>query len=291
MKEEFQLVKSYKDNSTLRSSFNSLARETFGISFEEWYKNGFWGEMYNPYSVVRDNEVVANVSVNRMEFECGNTKRKYIQLGTVMTKKEYRGRGMIRFLMDEIKKEYLDSADGMYLFANNSVLDFYPKFGFRRGKEWNFHKKVKITGSSRVQQIPMESRHDWKTVENAVISSANNSLFEMKNNMGLIMFGLTQFMKDNVYYIESEDAYAVADIENARLVLYAVYSERPADLGKIIEAFGSEITEVVLGFTPLDGEGFTKEEILGHDLTLFLLGQGFKEFENVGMMFPLLSHA
>ena len=91
----------------------------------------------------------------------------------------------------------------------------------------------------------MESRHGWKTVENAVISSANNSLFEMKNNMGLIMFELTQFMKNNVYYIESEDAYAVADIENARLVLYAVYSERPADLEKIIEAFGSEITEVV----------------------------------------------
>lgn len=291
MKEEFQIIKSYRHNNYLRSSLNNLAKDTFGISFEEWYKNGYWGDEYNPYSAVIDGEVAANVSVNMMEFECGSKRRKYIQLGTVMTKKEYRGRGMIRALMEEIKKEYLDKVDGIYLFANDSVLDFYPKFGFRKGIEWYYFKKVDTTGGRYAQHVPMECPRDWKVLEEAIVHSANNSAFELKNNKNLIMFELTQFMNDDVYYIESENAYAVAEIEENRLILHAVYSDKPADINNIISAFGSGISEAVLGFAPADAAGFTKKEVCERDLTLFLLGQGFEEFEKAEVMFPILSHA
>ena len=58
--------------------------------------------------------------------------KNYIQLGTVMTAPPCRKQGLSRFLMEEIKKDWEGRCDGMYLFANDTVLDFYPKFGFSR---------------------------------------------------------------------------------------------------------------------------------------------------------------
>lgn len=42
----------------------------------------------------------------------------------------YRGRGLSRQLMEHIMATYEDIP--MYLSANESVLDFYPRFGFER---------------------------------------------------------------------------------------------------------------------------------------------------------------
>ena len=48
--------------------FDRLAEETFGISFREWYKNGYWGTSYRPRVLLYDGEVVANVSVNIIDI-------------------------------------------------------------------------------------------------------------------------------------------------------------------------------------------------------------------------------
>ena len=50
----YRMVKGYRDNDLLRGSFNELAKETFGLNFEDWYQNGFWSDSYEPYSVVED---------------------------------------------------------------------------------------------------------------------------------------------------------------------------------------------------------------------------------------------
>lgn len=56
-----------------------------------------------------------------------------LSLGAVATKKEYRGKGYIRVLMEHIINKYNNIP--MYLFANDSVVDFYPRFGFTRTYE------------------------------------------------------------------------------------------------------------------------------------------------------------
>lgn len=63
-----EVIKNYRNNNELRHSFNELAGKTFGLNFEDWYQNGFWGDNYNPYSVVKDGKVVANVSVNKTDM-------------------------------------------------------------------------------------------------------------------------------------------------------------------------------------------------------------------------------
>ena len=53
-----------------------------------------------------------------------------------MTDEKYRNRGLIRQIMEEIDKDYSEIVDGIFLFANDEVLDFYPKFGFQKSGEY-----------------------------------------------------------------------------------------------------------------------------------------------------------
>ena len=130
MHTDITIVKNIRDDAALRSSFNRLAEKTFDLNFENWYQNGYWKENYIPYAAVREGQVIANVSVNPMTFSENGILHHYIQLGTVMTDSAFRGQGLCRLLMEAVEKDWADRAEAIYLFANDTVLDFYPRFGF-----------------------------------------------------------------------------------------------------------------------------------------------------------------
>ncbi|MDE7285724.1 MAG: GNAT family N-acetyltransferase, partial [Lachnospiraceae bacterium] len=111
-----EIIRNYRNQNELRCSFNQLACKTFdGLDFEEWYQNGYWSERYDPHSIVIDGKVVANVSVNFMDFLWKGQRKRFIQLGTVMTQEGFRNQGLIRQIMNEIEKEYGQKVDGIYL--------------------------------------------------------------------------------------------------------------------------------------------------------------------------------
>lgn len=313
MTEDFKIIKDYRQDEPLRNSFNTLSKSTFGLDFEDWYRNGYWTDKYNPYSIVMDNEVVANVSVNRMEFESHGKTRKYLQLGTVMTDPKYRHQGLIRRLMLEIEKDYLGKVDGIYLFANDSVAGFYPKFGYRVGTEYRYTQEISrpigadgAAQTSPAQEdphtlpvqvvtparpVPMNSKEDRAILEEAIDHSAGNSAFDMKNNKELIMFYVTKFMQSSVYFVESECAYVIAEPEEAELFLHAIYSPEPVYASRVIEAFGEGIRKLTFGFAPLNHKNCQIEELHEENTTLFVKGRGFDWLEQKKYMFPTLSHA
>lgn len=291
MNKLYVMNKSYKEDNLLRRSFNELAKEIYGLDFEDWYQKGYWRDNYIPYSMIENNKVVANASVNIMNFDYLGEKKKYIQIGTVMTNKAYRNKGLSKILLKEIIKDYTGKVDGFFLFANDNVLEFYPKFGFRKSTEYQYSKSVQNIKEERIIHIPMNDQDNRVLLEEAIIKSANHSIFEMKHNVGLIMFYATQFMKDNVFYIENQNAYVIAEINGEHLVLFHVFSSNTLDINQIIEAFGNKIKTVTLGFTPIERNGFTISEINKEDTTLFLLGKDFDNFEQDKIMFPILGHA
>jgi len=94
--------------------------------------------LYIPHVLADGERVVSNVSVNIMHFDICGAKKNYIQLGTVMTDSSYCGKGLNRYIMENILEEYKGNTDGIYLFANDTVLDYYPKFGFVPSKEYEY---------------------------------------------------------------------------------------------------------------------------------------------------------
>lgn len=287
----WSIVKNYRNDDLLRRSFNELAKQVFGIDFEPWYQNGYWTDNYQPYSIVDANRVVANVSVNRTNMIYDGKKMHLIQLGTVMTAPEYRRHGLIRTIMNEIEKDFASEADGWYLWANDTVLDFYPKFGFVKSNEYHYCKEVNNLEEASVKQINLNDIMQLREMESIVENPAVNFRFQTVDNSGLTMFYLAGFMQEQIYYDEKIRAYIVAEIENENLFIYGVYSKKIVDLNQIISAFGKNIRRVTLGFTPLCTDGYQCEKIQEADRTFFIKGDIMNLVENERMMFPELGHA
>ncbi|MBQ9673345.1 MAG: GNAT family N-acetyltransferase [Ruminococcus sp.] len=283
-----EIKKNYRKDNNLRKSFNNLTKKTFGFDFEDWYKNGFWNDNYIPYSIIENDKVIANVSVNLIDIIDFGQVKHYIQLGTVMTDEKYRNKGLIRILMNEIDKDFSEISDGMFLFANDSVVNLYPKFGFSVAEEYRYSKSVAINSEASVVSVPMDDKSNWQKVINTFENNIFHGNFDMFNNVDLVMFYLTSFMKDSVYYERKSGAYVIADVDGDNLFLHSVLSSSPVTIDEIVKAFGKNIKKVTLGFTPSEFNNWTIEELKEDDTTLFV--RNFT-LEDKKVMFPTLSHA
>lgn len=283
------IEKNYRNNEALRASFNRLAEKTFGLNFENWYQNGFWEDNYIPYSVVIDGEIVSNISVNACNMNYKGQIVKLIQLGTIMTDEDHRGKGYARILMEEIMKDYEGKVDGIYLFANDSVLGFYPQFGFKEAKEYQYSKEVTITSECKAGIIPAKDKSNYDRIVKILDTTGQNAQLYMIGNTGLYMFYLSQFMTENFFYIADCNSYAIAELEDDTLILHAIIGECTVD--EVIAAFGSQVKKVVLCFTPKDAHGFEKNELHEEDTTFFVKGKFFEDSRDDEYMMQSITHA
>ncbi|MGL4337019.1 MAG: GNAT family N-acetyltransferase, partial [Turicibacter sp.] len=186
----------YQDNESLRNSFNQLTEKTYGFEFKQWYEDGYWTDKYVPYSLIDGDQVVANVSVNIMDFLVRGEEKRFIQIGTVMTDESYRNQGLSKALIEIVLKEYEEKCDLIYLFANDSVIDFYPKFGFKKSEQYQYATTLpKTEHLSKLKKLDMNHDSDRELVYQLASSTCSYSKLSMINNPSLIMFYATYFMK------------------------------------------------------------------------------------------------
>ncbi|MFD2444611.1 GNAT family N-acetyltransferase [Bacillus sp. CGMCC 1.16607] len=253
---ELTFVKGYRNNEVLRKSFNELATSIFGIEFEEWYQHGFWGDKYIPYSFVLENKVVANVSVNILNLVIQNEQKRAIQIGTVMTHPDYQGKGYSRQLMNRVLEDYSEY-DLMYLFANQSVLDFYPKFGFNRLGETLFTMAIpQIPENERInfQKLDVSRKEDLDFIYYlASQRSTVSNLFGTNGTEELLMFYCIHVFNHHIYYLADQKAIVLCETKGQDLHIYDVISEDEVNISRIVGAFATkDINHVIFHFTPND---------------------------------------
>lgn len=286
-----EFSKDIRENAPIRGSFNELAHKTFGLSFEDWYHLGYWGDQYIPYVLIDDNKVVANVSVNTIDFSHRGKNLRYVQLGTVMTDGAYRNMGLSRFLMDRVLEDWTLNCDDIYLFANDSVLDFYPKFGFERAEEYQYSKAILNSGGD-AYRLDMSNADDRSMVLDCYEKSNPFSAFSMENNGSLVMFYCTKFMRESVYYSPSEDAVIIAEFDEGTLYVHDVFCTPGHSMDDVISQLPDMGYErLVLGFTPRECEGLSSSLFAEEDTTLFVLKSKNSVLKSDRLMFPTLSHA
>ncbi|WP_312432605.1 GNAT family N-acetyltransferase [Lacrimispora sp.] len=282
---------SIKEDNVLRRSYNSLAEKTFGLSFEEFYQNGYWTDKYIPYSLIDDGKVIANASVNILKSFYNGQEKRCIQIGTVMTDSDYRNQGLSRYLIERILSEWKETCDTMYLFANDSVLDFYPKFGFVKAVEYQCSSPITPT-KGRVRKLDMSHASDREFLKRYCLKSNPYSALAIKDNYELLMFYCTSLMKDCVYFLEDFDAVIIASNKNEILTCYDIFSDgNHAMIEMVSRVAESQIRTVVFGFTPAEHAAFHSQILEEEDTTLFVLKGKDNWFVNHQMMFPVLSHA
>jgi GNAT superfamily N-acetyltransferase len=287
--EEYYFIKAYKDNTKYRQSLNKLVRATYDFDFEEWYQQGYWSDKYRPYSLVHNEEVVANISVSTIDFLIEGKLYHTVQIGTVMTAEAYRKKGLSKVLMNKVLEEYENSYDLIYLYANDSVLEFYPKFGFTQAEEYNYTKNL-IQGEKKYSYRKLDRKElsDRAILLRIVTNNNLSSRIAMVGNPGLDMFYLISFMSENIYYIEELDLLAVAENDGDNMFLLDVFCEQEFNMDEVIHSLMNNGTKkVTLGFTPFDDTSYTCELLKEEGTTFFIKGNNIN---NRGR-FPILSHA
>ena len=289
----FVYAQDYRDDKHLRDSFNALTRSVYGFDFAQWFAYGYWPNNYIPCSLLYNGAVVANASVNLIEFEVWGEKRHYVQIGTVMTDPCFRNLGLSRLLMERIMENWGAACDLMYLYANDSVRGFYPKFGFSAADEYQCSKTIaRAPGTAAAYKVDMDDDFQRRLMVSKITNSKAMAAISMRECSGLVMFYCTSFMKDNVYYIPMRDAFAVAHESGGVLRLYDLFCEQDISPDEAAAALASTAgVRLELGFTPCDKSGFGENLLREEDTTLFIMGKDARLWQSSRFMFPILSRA
>ncbi|AMQ06583.1 GNAT family N-acetyltransferase [Sporosarcina psychrophila] len=291
---KYELVSDYRNNESLKENFNTLAMKTFELDFRGWYKKGYWDEKYIPYSFVDEGKVIANASINKMSIVINGKMCEGIQIGTVMTDENYRNQGLAKQLMQHIMKEYENTCDFMYLFANDTVLDFYPKFGFTRLNESEFSldlakSSIQMNKDAKVKRLTIEI--DLALLEKfAENRHVNSTILDVENNESLLMFYFTLAFREAIFYVENLETIVLMEEEEDTLHIFDIISLKVPNIEAVLASIVKETTKkVVFYFTPdFTIEGMTATIMPNDDDALFVLTK--KSLLKGNFMFPLTSH-
>ncbi|MGG1662072.1 GNAT family N-acetyltransferase [Brevibacillus sp. NRS-1366] len=293
----YQFISDYKQIEKYKESFLELATQIFELDFKEWNNKSCWNDNYICYSYVDGDQIIANASITKMVVTSYGKEYKVIQVGTVMTHPDYRQQGLSAKLMNHIINKYEKDYDYIYLFANNTVLDFYPKFGFEKVQESSFSLKVadlkkQVVQKSTLRKLDVDDESDFELMkEFAVERIPVSSRLGVKDSEGLLMFFLILVFRDAIYYIEEEEAIVLFEQEDNQLHVFDIVSKKPIDLEIVVNHLVSDATEVVhFYFMPdSDNENIQSALITETDDTLFVRPVLKEEVKH--LLMPLTSHA
>ncbi len=281
----YQYIKGYQADGTLMKSYFDFTESVFRFSLADWKNAGKWDDKYVPHSLVHNDRVIANASASIMQLQIRGKDVPAIQLGSVGVLPEYRGQGLSRIIMEKVLEEY-QHIPVIFLFANHKVLDFYPKFGFRRVNEGIPQINVSRTSvpMGQVDKIDIKSEC-LKRLLNAKLQYS--SIVDARGNIPIYWYHLMYNYGDNLYYIKDKDIAFIANYRGDRATIVDVLSANPVSFEEIAGyVLKPDTKQVHFHFTP-DWLLENYEPTSNEGEVLFVFG----EFpENVDFKFPVTAH-
>lgn len=182
--------------------------------------------------------------------------------------------------MNKVLEDYGQGYDIMYLFANDSVLEFYPKFGFRPVDEQLFSMDcpVDTVRAAAIRKLNLADPLDLNlfTTLGAQRIPVSQRL-GVSGVHGLLMFYGLNVFSGQLYYLEDENLIAICQQENGQLEIFDLISTQPVSCRDIALQLADSHTEtIVFHFTP-DDPGL---ELAGSSYSggLFVRSQGSLEY-------------
>lgn len=288
----FRCVKNALKSNKDRTEYFELANKVFRLDFSPWYESGFCGDNFIPYTLYTSEMAVASVGVAVSDFKWQNGIKHCAQISTVMTAPEYRGMNLNRWLMELVLEEWKAKSDLIYLYANDSVLDYYPRFGFDKVEEYTYTLPISQQ-PGKYRKLNLSNPNDILLLKEKY-SSFNNpfSALTMENNLSQVMFHCITFLQDNLYYVEEFSAIVIADYQDDMIFIYDIYTNAKCSISDIVSVLATENkTSITLGFTPNMVEPYTCEKSKENDTTVFTLKTGGNIFLTHKVTFPFMSRA
>lgn len=284
----------YQANERMRQAFNAMTFDFWKFTFESYYQSGYWDDSCILFSLFEGEHIVAHTTLSLFTSYMPDKHLILGQLGTVMTLPSHTKQGLSRFLMETIFESYGDKLDGYFLFANDTVLEFYPKFGFCAVPEHQASKAFcKQPTTHTIQRLDLTDTADLQCFQYYLKNGKTACRFDTRS------YALAHFycyanpafgFAESIYLIPELETLLIAQQEEGDLLIYQAYYLQDNQLDQAFNALAdAQTNRVILGYTPTDS-GYTFTPYREEDLTLFVSPALLAYFEDQPTMIPLLSH-
>lgn len=254
---------------------DKLVQKNFGFSFKPWYDQQYWSNSHIPYALFEQDICVATVMVSLFNFTYRGQEKYYVQLGTIMCDEAYRNNDHTRQLLTYVLQEWEPKCDGIFLYANNEDLSFYPKFGFIREKVYRQTCTV-VKTQSNVINLDLSN-----TIDHASI--------KMQLHQPIVMFHILMYLRDYIYYLPNNDSIAI--IHYKTLFCYDIYAKSSISIKDLLSNITDEPYEhIVFCFPVWEKYQLTYSHHDEEDTHLFVFAGKDNIFHKYHMMFPTICH-
>lgn len=296
-------AKDYQDHEVLRKQMGVLCRNTWGFDFEKMYQGGSWEPSLHPYTLFHGDQAVSHSSVSEMDFCLDGEILHLVQLGTVMTDEAFRGKGLSRYLMERILDDFKD-CDGMFLYANQTVLDFYPKFGFEPVNECPRRVTEEALSCFRERAAAVMQAEIFQALaseesEGFLLSLSENCKngcgFYPVNNRSMVRFYLKMLdgfsIADMLYLLPDGQTVVLAEVSEDDITIHDVYSRDGCDIESVLTALITKNTKNVFVRLAYEKPYFEQfEECGADDLWLYVRGSCAENLKQSHVIFPMTTH-
>lgn len=196
-----------------------------------WRDRGGWQDAYEVFAFVDGERILGTIGRTRMRLAIDGVQETGYQLGAVATLPAFRGRGMARRLMQWVLDE-LDAPDqAVFLFGNDSVLDFYPRFGFRRvpQQRWTLRAEIAPSTGPATPFDPDNAADRQGLAELCARATAIAGPLATRDYFPIALWHLT-CQPIAGFWLDGRDALVATSVEQGRLVIHDIIEAEPSDL-------------------------------------------------------------
>lgn len=223
-----------------------------GPGFTLWAERGGWHPSYEIFAIADGDEIVSTIGRTRMRLVVDGATRIGYQLGAVGTRADLRRHGLARHLMEEVIAELDHPDQPIILFANDSVLGFYPRFGFRRVLQQRFAATVDMGPAAALAPVCDVARPGDRTWLADLCTRALpvGRRFATRDYYPIVLWHLTCRPVIAFRFDELDAAVAVTG-SATHLAVRDVLAGAPFDLRTVLPRLTqSRISRVEFGFDP-----------------------------------------
>jgi hypothetical protein len=166
---------------------------------------------------------------------------------------EFRGRGLQHRIMERLL-QVPAQGDLVYLFANDTVLEFYPRFGFERAIEHLYGADVDVAPatSRRLRRLSLTSAEDRQRLKRIAAGALPVTReFGARDYGGVLLWYWANFYQECFYCDDEDDVVIVAVPRDDRLEICDIVADHPVDLpGYLPRIAERTVHGIEFGFTP-----------------------------------------
>jgi len=259
-----------------------------GDTFPRWAERGGWDAGYEVFAIERDGRLLSTVGRQHMRLVLEGKELEAYQLGAVASLPDHRRHGFSGRLLTGLMDESDARGRPVILFANPSVLDFYPRFGFARLMQKRFAATTEIEPAARPAPVlDLDKAGDRAYLaELCARAGAPGTAFSARDYYSTLLWNLTHKPR-SVFRVDEVDAALVASVEEERLMLHDVIAVRRFDLRPFLpRLISSRVSRLEFGFDP---EAWWPHPSNGDDMDSHFFVRGLPILPSEPFRFPDLA--